>query len=338
MKIDNNPKIFIVGVGRSGTSLLQSMLASHPLISFPPETHFFRKYVAHPMHRSRLEKLGPQAFGGILRDDKSYARIKITSKNLLKPYVDDGVTFKLADVYIRLLSLYRDIHRKIIVGDKDPRNIDYILELSKLYPNAFILHIIRDPRDVYLSREKAKWSQQKNKYLNMMIYQAQIKFGSTTGNKIKCNCYFEIFYEQLITEPENTLKNICEFTGLTYSSNMLSFEKIAKNLVSEDELGWKSKLLGPILTNNKGKWKNRLKPSMIYSIEMLCGYTFSKYSRYYKRKYKSKIIKLEFEIVLMRMINIIFTQLYPIRKIFIDMMLTVKTYKYYLARSNINSN
>ena len=45
LKSENPKKIFIVGVGRSGTSLLQSMFASHPEVKFIPETAFIRRYV-----------------------------------------------------------------------------------------------------------------------------------------------------------------------------------------------------------------------------------------------------------------------------------------------------
>ena len=99
--------IFIVGVGRSGTSLLQSMLHAHPYISFLPETHFFRHYVARPKSLCGHEWAGAEAFRSTLADNEEYQRAGISEEELLTPFLNGKRTFDLAKVHARLLRLHR---------------------------------------------------------------------------------------------------------------------------------------------------------------------------------------------------------------------------------------
>ena len=98
--IDVERPLLVCGVGRSGTSLLQAMLAAHPDVAFPPETRFFRRYVAHRGARRAHEAAGARAFATLLRDDAEFARTGIDASELLVGE-DDGLD--LARVHRSLL-------------------------------------------------------------------------------------------------------------------------------------------------------------------------------------------------------------------------------------------
>ena len=55
LRVDLERPVLVCGIGRSGTSLLQSMLNAHHDLCFPPETHFFRRFVAE--HRTRVRNV-----------------------------------------------------------------------------------------------------------------------------------------------------------------------------------------------------------------------------------------------------------------------------------------
>jgi hypothetical protein len=309
--------IFVLGVGRSGTSLLQSMLCSHPYISFPPETHFFRKYVASKRYRSKLEEDGPEAFIELLAHDSDYSRISIDPDDLMLGYVGGEKIFLLKNVYIDMLSMYATNHGKVVIGDKDPRNLDYLEEIKLHYPDALILHIIRDPRDVILSRTKANWSKSMPFILHPLICQAQLKCNQPLGGKLFSSNYIEVHYEDLITRPPEVLNEVCQKIGINYDSAMLTFSESAKTLVSKSEMQWKSETLGPILGNNLGKWKKSLSATRIFLSESICLYAFETYPNLYHRSkirnsYKWKIFRFSLKII-----SIVFTRFYKLRKYWI---------------------
>ena len=143
----NHCFFFITGTGRSGTSLLQSMLAAHPQVCMPPETHFIRKYlIKYNVINDQLKET--------LKNDPELARLNIAEQlNNIIDHADN-----LANLYRQTLTAYRTSNKQLLYGDKDPRNMDYIPIINKKLSNSKFIHIIRDPRDVVLSRTKANWS------------------------------------------------------------------------------------------------------------------------------------------------------------------------------------
>ncbi len=266
--------VFIVGVGRSGTSLLQSMLHAHPEIAVLPETHFFRKYVARPLDRWRHEQAGAEAFHRTLLDDDEYQRAEIPADETLSPFLNDKRTLDLCAVYARLLWMYRSQKEATVVGEKDPRLIDYLPKLKRAFPEARIVHIVRDPRDVLLSRRNAEWSSGRPDWMHVCTYRAQIAHGRTEGSCTFGGRYMEVRYEDVVTEPEETLKAVAGHIGVSYTDAMLAFQESAEALVGEKEQDWKEETTGPLLQNNTGKWRGRLSPWQIRLTERVCAPAF----------------------------------------------------------------
>lgn len=264
--------IFIVGVGRSGTSLLQSILHAHPAITCLPETHFFRRYVARFLVRRGVEIGGVGRFLAKLEEDPEFDRLGLEPRTLLKPYLNNRRPFRLPDVYRRLLAVHRDRADEVrYVGEKDPRVLDYLGELRVLLPGVRVLHIIRDPRDVLLSRMKAGWSEQYPWLLHPMIYRAQLTWGRMTGMRSFGKDYREIRYEDLLVDPERELSAVCDWLGLRFSPTMLKFGDSAADLVSEEEKDWKRETMGPLLKDNRGKWRSELPTFKVRFAEAVCG-------------------------------------------------------------------
>ena len=91
-------KIFIVGVGRSGTSLLQSMLNTHSKMSFIPETHFLRKYVFKSS--VVVDEKNIDSIIETLNNDDDFLRAKIPAIEI----VEIGMGY--LDIYDALLDVY----------------------------------------------------------------------------------------------------------------------------------------------------------------------------------------------------------------------------------------
>ena len=249
--------VLVVGVGRSGTSLVQSMLAAHSQLAFPPETQFVRRYVGRGRlswcHRSG----GVPAVRAALQADDRIRRLGLDLDRVLARY-RGGARFSEVDLYETLLTCYARHAGKPRVGDKDPGCVEYLPLLARHWPAAHVVHVIRDPRDVLASRKKAAWSRHRSSIAHMLVNRVQLRAGTRSGPRLYGNRYHEIVYETLLAEPETTLRRLTERLGVPYEAGMLEFSGAARALVSDEELAWKRETLEPLRATNAGKWRCEL--------------------------------------------------------------------------------
>lgn len=255
---------YIIGVGRSGTSLLQSILTSHSQIAIPPETGFVRGQVLS--HKNKEER---GDFQDYCVQNPKLERIKsVFEEDPAKTYASP-LAF-----YQDFLTRYLQEDNKALIGDKDPRLVEYVTGVSSLFPEAKFIHLIRDPRDVLLSKKKAAWSKSKPSWYHIFANYIQLKLGEQQGGKLGQERYLSLIYEQLLENPEKTAKRVCDFLNVSYEKEMLSFQDKAKKLVSEEEKQWKKETFGPLLKNNSGKWKGKLSNQEVALTECLCKQAF----------------------------------------------------------------
>lgn len=294
--------IFIIGVGRSGTTLLMTMLNAHSRICFPPEATFLHRYLCRPKAHKKIKKDKSQLFN-LLNEDSNFKRLKMKAEDVLDNMNND---WNLKGYYLNMLRKYAISKRKNFIGDKYPRNLELLPEMKYLFPNAYIIHIIRDPRDVIASRLKTWWGQRRNFISHIGITREMLKLASEQGRKLFGERYYELRYEDLLTNTEIKLKEICEKIGVPYEKNMLNFKKSASEIVQEEELAHKAYNLKPLIHNNVSKWKKELSHIEIILIEAGCGSNIKKYG--YQKKYKS----LPTIFVPLNIIYIFFGQLFRI--------------------------
>jgi len=272
METSDTP-VFIVGVGRSGTSLVHSMLAAHSNLAFPPETSFLRRLIVNGTIANLLKSGFDNNNLPLLDSDRWIKRTGLSSKKLLAHARKEGVITG-GSLYRALLSLYAKQLDKPCYGDKDPRSVEYLEIIAQTLPGVMIIHVIRDPRDVLASKKKAAWSHKRGSLYHIFANRVQMRIGRTLGPKLLAQNYHELIYEALIADPEAVLHNLCLQLGLSYEHKMLEFNRSAKELVSESEISWKKETLGPLLKDNHGKWKQSLSDWEIALTEMVCTDAF----------------------------------------------------------------
>ena len=266
-------RVFVVGVGRSGTSLLQSMINAHGEVCFPPETGAFRSWVG----RGELVRAdGPEALTARLAADAKIGRLGLDGREL-REAVDAALArpdFAVA-LYERLLAAY--VARQggaTWTGDKDPRLVEYLPVVRRVYPDARILHIVRDPRDVLASKMKAEWSANRLVARHVFATRVQLAIGRREGPRLFGPRYMELKYEELIARPEPVLRGVCDHLGVAFDPRMLEFAESSRALVAEDEMQWKKETLGPLLSGNRGKWRSSLTPWQAALTERVCREAF----------------------------------------------------------------
>lgn len=247
------PNIFIVGVGRSGTSLLQSMVDSHSEIAFLPETQFVRRYI--------LGGLKEFEFNREVQKNERLSRLSIDGLEL----TGISPTLALKRITGKAVADFGVSH----IGMKDPRLLDYLQDLTKIYPGCKIIHVVRDPRDVTLSRLKAEWSKGRPFIFNPLVYEAQMMHYFIKTKNENHNLHI-VKYEDLLAKPEAEISKIMRFVGLQYEKGQMEFQKSSERLVSENELQWKKETLGPLIRENTNKWRGSLNIRQVRIIETLC--------------------------------------------------------------------
>jgi hypothetical protein len=222
------PPIFIVGVPRSGTTLLRFILSSHPRIYIPDETGFLPFINIDPdktLNKSGVASLIKRI--GIL--NKSWEGIIVDINEFYDELPEKKLYYVLTGMYKVIISPYHAIRW----GDKTPGYINYIPHISTIFPNAQFIHIIRDGRDVTLSSIN-KWG---HKVYMDSVYLLNnwvkgVEEGRSSGSELGRDRYLEIFYEELIINTIPTINKISEFLNEGTHPNMYDHTKLSKQIIS----------------------------------------------------------------------------------------------------------
>jgi hypothetical protein len=216
----------IVGVARSGTTLLRLMLDAHREISIPPETGFIP-----PIARLK-------SAGAALREDvfQTITRAptwedSTLSAETLWETLAAIEPFSVADGVRAFYRLYATQHGKSRWGDKTPLYCLHLDTIQTLLPEARFLHIIRDGRDVALSVRGLWFTPGHDMESLARDWCARIETARRLSHQ--CRHYLELRYEDLVRNPRQTLLRICEFLVLPYDPRMEHYFTQARQRLDE---------------------------------------------------------------------------------------------------------
>ncbi len=265
---DTNKKhgpVFVVGVPRSGTTLLRLMLNAHSHISLGPETHFFREI---------WEKRND--YGDLRNKDnllilwEKYSHTKYfrdfgySDIDLVKRLIVESVE-NYADFLRILLEIYANNNDKNVWGEKTPDHLFNVPEIVEWYHDARIIHVIRDPRAVCASIAKVPWASD-DVVSNSRVWNRYLAFANKLKNGKYGNSIIEIRYEDLIHTTEEVLNEICSFLEIEFESGMLEFYRDSSRFVEKDE-PWKNNVMLPLNKQSIEKWKQELSTMQQNEIE-----------------------------------------------------------------------
>jgi sulfotransferase family protein len=222
--VDHPPMPIIVGVPRSGTTLLRMMLDSHPDLTIPPETHFIINLIEAGNVVSR------EQFVDIVFAVRCSADFGILQQDF--QHVIEAMTpFNISEALRAFYRIYAQRFGKTRWGDKTPRYSMFMPAIQHLLPEAHFIHMIRDGRDVALSR-RLHWAgpgydieaQAKNWVDRIMIARSHVH---------RLKHYIEVRYEALVSNPQETLQKLCQFLSLSYTSAIEEYYERASMRLEE---------------------------------------------------------------------------------------------------------
>jgi len=246
--------IFVVGNSRSGTTMMGRILAGHPRIFTFHELHFLegvfipaRSAIIMDGEEARdlaATLLCIQRDGFLSQGDR--LRYKAEAENMVPAHdVDNMTAFAVFRCFLRYET---ERCGRQIACDQTPRNVFYIEEILRAFQNARIINMVRDPRDVLLS-QKAKWKRRFLGARNIPLGEAVrswINYHPITISRLwrasvhaaeRFKTHPQVMFlrfEDLVTNPEDSVTDLCRFLGIEYSREMLSVPRVGSSHTNDE--------------------------------------------------------------------------------------------------------
>ncbi len=273
MSANNQKPIFIVGCERSGTTLIRLILHSHPNIALPPQTKFLKKIYKRRLRWRNLTNEASRIKLGRWFAEHFDKRTKLPDLGLEVGAIHKEIissATSLGAAATSVFSLYSRKFNKPRWGDKRPYYIKYLKQLLALFPDAQIIHVVRDGRDCIASLLKMPWWKEDLVY-SIFNWQEAIRKGKHASRVLPEEQFIEIRYEDFVTHPEKWTRELCRFLGEEYHPEMLRFQETAEIAVPDYKMPWHSATREPLSSTAVGRWQKDLEKWQIRLIENAAG-------------------------------------------------------------------
>jgi sulfotransferase family protein len=264
--------VFVMGCHRSGTNLLYDMLLSSGGFAI------YRGLI--PIYNMLIPRFGSfenranrdRIVAAWLRS-KGFRRAGIAPEQVLARIRNECRT---GGDFIRVImdsvAKSQQMERWALYG---PGNVLHVERVKREIPNALFLHIIRDGRDIALSLKKMggfaplPWdrSQTDSLVATALYWEWMVRKGRTQGRKFSAD-YMEIHYEDLITNPRETLSKLSGF--IDHDLDYDRIQRVGLGCLSETNSSFRGdgekEQLNPL-----ARWKKRLAPADVAAIESTVG-------------------------------------------------------------------
>lgn len=258
--------VFVVGMNGSGTSMMLDCLGRHPdLYAVPQETLMMPHIIAQ----------APR-FGDLRIDEAflSYWQYAIDQMPVLRrirggndpeiPVDWQSYPRTVAGVFEGLFGSLAKVEGKRRWCEKTPDHVQHIEMLSRVFPGAQFVHMIRDGREVACSI-----SRRQKRHPELIIYRWKklIELGRGDGAKLDGR-YTEVRYEELTRDPRTQMERVCEFLHLDFSEKVLQSrmpQSPGRKRLNAGELG--------SISRNPSKWQGYFDTGSVRRLERISGRT-----------------------------------------------------------------
>jgi tetratricopeptide (TPR) repeat protein len=221
---DSAMPIVVVGMPRSGTSLVEQIIASHPLAKGAGELEFW--------------SLAARKHGAAIRQEPP----------------GETLTRKLAAGYLRALGGHPADTVRVV--DKSPFNCDYLGLIHWVFPEARMIYVQRDPIDTCLSCYFSELPAALNFTMDLAdlahYYHEHRRLISHWRGALPADRLLEVPYEQLVADQERWTRRILDFLGLDWDPHCLDFHRTDRPVLTASYWQVRQKLYA----SSVGRWRN----------------------------------------------------------------------------------
>ena len=214
--------MIVLGVRRSGTTLLRVMLDRNAALAVPDESYFVPQLARR--HRGAVD---PAAFVDDLTRLRTLVEWELAPDAVgrrLRPGMTTG------DAIAAVFDAYAADRGKSRWGDKTPLYMQHVRLLEGLFPSARFVHLIRDGRDAAVSFLSMRagimtegWGYPRDAAGFAAQWATEVRAARALGRRVGPERYRELRYEKLVADPAAALREICVFAGLEYDDAMLGY-------------------------------------------------------------------------------------------------------------------
>jgi len=219
--------LFVVGMFRSGTSLLYTLLNKHPQIALMYEADLFRlKPYLRTLRVGRRWTSKCESWNGVFH------------RHGLDP---SEIIVRSSDLRIGIERVYREYARQkgaVIWGDKSPTYHDFLGRLARDFPDARFIIIWRDPlaicRSVMHAAQKSRWFGKTGMNHRVLMGYRVLK-GECDRLVDKGARIYQLQYEELVRDPVHAMTGICTFLGIPFVPSMVSLKGADRSAIYDGE-------------------------------------------------------------------------------------------------------
>ncbi len=264
--------IFLAGPDRSGTSLIYALLASHPNISMVRRTNMWRYFY------NRYGDLhNPQNFELCLYSMVHYKRMRHLQPD---PQRIRREFWQGEPSYGRLFALFHSHNAERLGkprwGDKSLHTEIHADSIFTEFPNAKVIHMVRDPRDRAASMMKRYEKNRGRVAAATGRWLTSVQVGERNCKKYPDN-YMVLRYETLASCPEETLRMVCDFIGEAYAPEMLQMDAVPEMKERGGNSSYGQFEQAVISTRSIGRFRDVLSESEILFIQMAAKQEMARY-------------------------------------------------------------
>ena len=216
------PPVLVLGVRRSGTTLLRVMLDRHSELAVPDESYFVPQLADR-----HLRHVDPDEFVDDLRRIDTLAEWDVPLEKVRARLTE---RMPIGAAIGTMYAVYAEERGKARWGDKTLMYMQNLRLLERLFPDALFVHLIRDGRDAalsFLSMPKGlmteTWMQPRDVSAFAGQWRAEVKAAQRLGRRVGAERYLEVRYEDLVGDVESVLRRISTFARLPYEHAMTDY-------------------------------------------------------------------------------------------------------------------
>ncbi|WP_208586124.1 sulfotransferase family protein [Gracilibacillus suaedae] len=279
---ENIEPFFIIGSGRSGNTLLRSILTQNKNVVIPPESYVLGKVIHKYYHYIHMNNITwNELCALILANFENHPEFKwwgiddiwrVYKRLVNLEKKNQSLAFIIQEIYKEYAKLNNLQMKKW--GDKTPLNSFSLTEILKVFPNAKFVHLIRDGRDVVASYKTAKLYENVEEACDRWVDSLRHirKFSSLLSNDF----YHEVKYETLVNSPLDETKKICKFLNIGFQTEMI-YRSSNIRMGDVEGLNHHKNVKNPISTSSIGKWETSLTAKEKNIVLEKCNYYLKAY-------------------------------------------------------------
>lgn len=259
--------VFIVGLARTGSTILRHALNRSPQVCIASETHFIRR--ARRLHLARRLAAGqrgdPASLEGVLDELYERSAWPFIRKNVARDQLRGRLSrIEPTDraIFALFLEMYaghwcRSATGTVIVGEKTPSHLADLPTLLEWFPEARIIHTFRDPRAIYASSlrrvQEGRWGPKQlapwapASLMDPLLVPFQLgrtsvawlaavrrhrQLVQTLGSR-----YRLVRFEDLVSDPERELRACCDTLGVPFERSMIDDVRVVSSSYSSRKHG-----------------------------------------------------------------------------------------------------